>query len=256
MLNLFLASILIPAVASVMLWRRPRQPRAGWVATLVLATGIVAFSFLAAPWGYFGLPIRYGVMALFIAALVVSLRRPVDPERSDDPPMRMFVKVGIGVIFGSVAVSVLRAHSVPDVPLDLVFPLTRGDYVVVHGGSTPAANTYVGRGPQSFGVDVVKLSPSGMPGHLTGETIVAPCDGTVVSPKPFRLRCGNATVELSPVEPLAATAAVKRGTPIARAAARQLHIHAERNGRPLPMTFAGKWLVRNHLIRRQGPPRS
>jgi hypothetical protein len=160
--------------------------------------------------------------------------------------MRMFVKVGIGVIFGTVAVSVLRAYSVPDVPLDLAFPFRRGDYAVVHGGSTPAANTYVGRGPNSFGVDFVKLKPSGMPGQLTGETIVAPCDGVIAGGK---LRCGATTVELSPVDALA-NGPVRRGTPMARAKDRQLHIHAERNGRPVPITFDGMWLVRNEWVRR------
>lgn len=249
MLNLFIAAILIPLTASLMLWRRPRLPRGGWVATLVLAAGVAAFSLVAAPWGYFGLPLRYVVGALFIAAVVVSLRRPVDPERSEDPPLRMFVKVGIGFIFGSVAISALRAHTVPPNALDLAFPLGRGDYLVVHGGSTPAANTYVGRGAQSFGVDFVEMTSSGMPGQLAGETLTSPCDGAVIAPNPFRLRCGDAIVELSPVDPLA-TGNVKRGTPIARAANRQLHIHAERNGAPVPITFEGRWLVRNTLVRR------
>lgn len=242
MVNLLLAGILLPLIGIVLLWRRPRRPPAGWFATLFLALGLTAFSYFAVPWGYIGFPFRYTIAALFLAAVVVSLRRPLD-DRADDSPTRMLVKVLIGLFFGNVALGVGRAHSVPPNPLDLSFPLKGGPYAVVHGGSTPAANTYVGRGAQSFGVDVAKKG-------MEGEEVLAPCAGTVVAAAPLKLRCGDAIVELRGVI-ASANGPVARGAAIAKMTEPQLHVHAERNGQPVAITFDGQWLVRNDLVRRQ-----
>ena len=233
MINLLLAAIFLPLIGIVLLFRRPRKPLGGWIATFSLAAGMTAFSFFAAPWGYLGMPMRYVIASMFLAALVVSLRRPID-DRADDSPTRMLVKVLIGFFFGNVALGVARAHSVPPNPIDLAFPL-QGRHVVIHGGSTPAANTYVGRGPQSFGIDVTAK---------VGEMVVSPCDGIMTAP--VKLQCGNLLVELRGVQSSAKT--VQRGAPIGRTTEKQVHVHAERNGQPVPVTFGGRWLVRNDVI--------
>lgn len=240
MVNLLLAGILLPVIGIVLLWRRPRRPKGGWFATFFLALGLTAFSYFAVPWGYIGFPFRYTIAALFLAAVLISLRRPID-DRADDSPTRMLVKLLIALFFGNVALGVARAHSVPPNPLDLTFPLKGGPYAVVHAGSTPAANTYVGRGAQSFGVDVAKRG-------MEGEEVLAPCAGTVVAVKPLRLQCGDAIVELGGVQAVA-NAAVQRGAVLARMTAPQLHVHAERNGQAVPVTFDGRWLVRNDVVR-------
>jgi hypothetical protein len=241
MFNLLLASILLPLVAIVLLWRRPFRPPGGWIATLILALGMTAFSFFVAPWAALGMPLRYGIAGLFLAALIVSLRRPVEPERIDDTFTRIMVKVLIGLFFGNVAIGALRARSVPAGAIDLTFPLTGGEYAVIHGGSNTAANTYFGRGAQGFSVDIGKVKE--------GEAVLAPCDGRVMSSGRLRVQCGDATIELSPVS-TAANGIVKRGTPIAKATGQYLHVHAERNGQPVPVTFEGRWLVRNSIVRK------
>jgi len=216
-----------------MLWRRPRRPAGGWVATTVLAAGLTSFSFFAIPWGYLGFPLRYTIAGLFGAALLVSLRRPIIEDRADDTPMRMMVKVLIALFFGSAALGVLRARSVPPGAVDLTFPLTNGSYAVIHGGSTPAANTYFGRGAEGYGVDVKST---------VGEPVASPCKGTVIAEKPVRLRCNDLIVEMR---------GVQLAPPFARVTEKQLHIHAERNGQPVPVTFDGRWLVRNDVVRRR-----
>jgi hypothetical protein len=241
MFNLLLASVVLPLVAIALLWRRPARPRGGWIATLILALGMTAFSFFVASWAAIGMPLRYVIASLFLAAVVVSLRRPIDPERADDTPTRIMVKVLIGLFFGNVAIGALRARSVPPGARDIGFPLTRSDYAVIHGGSSMAANTYFGRGAQSFAVDVGKVT--------VGEPVVAPCDGQVLPTDKLRLQCGDMIVELSPVS-TSAKGAVRRGTPIANATGPYLHVHAERNGQPVPVTFEGRWLVRNAIVRK------
>jgi len=237
MLNLLLAAILFPLIGITLLWRRPLRPPAGWVATFILALGFTAFSFFASPWGYLGMPVRYAVAGLFLGALVVSVRRPLD-DRADDTPTRMLVKILIGLFFGNVALGVLRAHSVPPNPVDMAFPFAKGRHVVIHGGSTPAANTYVGRGAESFGVDVTAK---------VGDAFASPCSGTIDASG--KLHCGDVVVVMRGIK-VDARNAVQRGAPIGRATEKQVHVHAERNGQPVPVTFDGKWLVRNMTVAR------
>ena len=256
MLNLVIAGVLLPLVASVLLWRRPRRPAGGWIATFVLAAGMTAFACFSVAWGFLGMSLRYAVAGLFLAATVVSLRRPVD-ERADDSPTRILLKVLIGLFFGSVALGVLRANSQPPDVVNVAFPLKTGTYAVVHGGSTTAANTYFGRGAEGWAVEVVRTD-----GPMANQPLVSPCDGAVES---GGVRCGDLVVHFAPAN-LAKPGPVRRGDLIGRGAAgaspagttaaeaaaapQTLRIHAERKGQPVPLTFDGRWLVRNAVIRR------
>ena len=279
--NLLFSSVLLPLITIALLGRRSRRPLAGWFTTFMLATGVVGFSLLAAPWAFFGLPVRYLIATLFVVAVIVSLTRNREP--AEETGMRMFVKVLIGMFFGAVAIGVLNAHSVPKPSLDLGVPLTKGTYLVLHGGSRPAANVHL---PQ-YAVDFVKLNafgsrargitPSDLKDYaIFGDVVVSPCDGTVVSTvdrfadgtpdakNPLgnlvALRCGDATVFLAHLQRGSVSvrpgATVRRGTSLARVGSSgvspepHLHVRAERGGKPLAVTFEGRWLVRNAVVRR------
>ena len=238
MLNFILAGLVLPAIACLMLSLRPRRPFGGWVSTLILTLGMTSFSFLTVPWAYLGLWVRYVLAALFVIALIISFRRRVDDEVAAESPMRMMVKILIGFFFLNVTLAALRAHVVPAGAVDLTFPLAGSRYVVVHGGSTPATNTYAGRGAESYSVDVMAT---------VGELVVSPCKGMVIAAKPLRLRCGEVIVEMR---------GVQLAPPFARVTEKQVHMHAERNGQPVPMTFDGRWLVRNDIGGRASRPPS
>jgi hypothetical protein len=285
--NLFLSTILLPVIAVVLLWRRPRQPVGAWVPTLVMASGVVGFSVLAAPWGFFGVPVRIVLALSFVAAFVVSVRRPVRDDALPESPARMIAKVAIGFFFGGVAVGVLRAHEVPPHAVDLGVPLHRGTFLVMHGGSTPAANLHFADAKQRYGVDFVKLYAGGFRARglfprdprayaIYGDEVVSPCDGSVAAvadgfvdgaadaKHPLGnhvvLRCGDASVTLAQLQ--RGSIAVRPGTTVVRGASiaragnsglspePHLHIHAERNGAAVPITFDGRWLVRNAIVRR------
>jgi hypothetical protein len=239
MLNLIIAGLALPLVVSILLLRRPRRPAGGWIATTVLATGMAAFSYFVIPWGLLGLPLRYVVAAVFLVSLTISILRKPD-DRADDSPTRMLLKILIGLFFGSVALSVLRGNARPAGAVNVAFPLQRGPYVVTHGGSTTAANTYFGKGKEGFAVDVVGLAQN--------ETVVSPCDGAVIAAKPLRVRCNDVLVELNAEG--TQTGNVRRGAPIGRAGGEYLHVFGERNNAAVPLTFDGRWLVRNSVIRR------
>jgi len=289
-LRLFILTIFFPLLSMAMLWRRPRRPVGGWLATLLLAAAVTSFSVLAAPWGWFGIPLRVGLIVLFVAALVRSLSRPPLHEATDESPLRILVKVLIAVFVGSVVIGVLRAHVAPPRAIDLAFPLRGGSFLVMHGGSTSAANMHNIDPAQRYAVDVVQLNAVWMRARglypreleryaIFGAEVLSPCDGAVIAAEgaledlePGKLdeknragnhvviRCGDADVTL---------AQLARGSVTVRPGMRvtqeqlvgrvgnsglttepHLHVHAERGGAAVPMTFDGVWLVRNDIVRR------
>jgi len=285
-LRLFILTIALPLIVIVMLWRRSRAPLAGWLATLLLASGIVGFSVLVAPWGTFGLPVRYLLIALFVAAVVRSLRRAPAEEAKPESPLRPLVKVLMGVFFGGVAIGVLRGHQVPPGAIELAFPLRDGAYIVGHGGSTSAANMHHYDRAQKYAVDLMKVNAAGMRARglfpadntrylIFGAPVLSPCEGTVrvaVDGLPDTrdekallgnhviVRCSDADVVLAHLQrgsvAVRPGATLRKGQPLARignsgnTTEPHLHLHVERNGAGVPARYDGEWLVRNEVVRR------
>ncbi|HEV7242753.1 MAG TPA: M23 family metallopeptidase [Thermoanaerobaculia bacterium] len=288
--RLFVFSILLPLITIVMLWRRPRRPPFGWIATFFLALAITGFSVLTAPWGWFGFPVRYALVALFVAAIVMSLRRPIPIEIKEESPLRAVVKVLLVFFFGGVALGVLRAHQVPPGAIDLAFPLRGGTFLIGHGGSTAPANMHNTHPQQRYALDIMKLNSyfmraSGLyPRDLRryavfDAEVLSPCDGAIVSVVDAHpdqtpgigdaknpagnhviVRCGDANVTLAHLR--RGSVAVRAGVKVTKSqllgrvgnsgntSEPHLHIHAERNGVAVPATFNGEWFVRNELARR------
>lgn len=245
--NLFFFTILLPLITSAVLARHSRRPFGAWFTTLVMAAGVSGFSVLAAPWGWFGVPVRFVVAAVFLIALIVSLRRgSVEADAAQSTPIRALVKVVVGVFFGGVAIGVLRAHSVPPGAIDVAFPLTRGSYIVGQGGSHSAANYHAQHPVQRYALDIAKLNRAGLRARgiypndarayaIFGATVVSPCDGTVVVaadafPDAARIsldeknpagnhvivRCGDVNITLAHLQ--RGSVAVRTGATIARGA--------------------------------------
>lgn len=290
LLPLFVCAVLLPLFSIALLWRRPRRPLVSWLSTLILALGLTGFGLLVAPWGWFGIPLRAGIGLLFLAALVISLRRPLPDEPRQESLTRSMLKVLIGFFFGSAAVGVLAANAVPPGALDVAFPLTGGRFLVAHGGSTSAANMHAQHPQQRYALDLVKINRAGLRAkgiypktvdryEIWNDPIVAPCDGSVaaavdglpdqrpgmtdidnVAGNHVVLRCGEITVLLAHMQRgsvgVRPGTAVRRGTFLGRAGNSgnttepHLHIHAERQGEAVPLTFNGEWLVRNEVVTR------
>jgi hypothetical protein len=257
-----------------------------------MAVGLTSFSVFVAPWGWFGMATRYALVLLFVLALATSIRRPLPPleEQSSESPLRMIVKLLIGVMFGSVALGVLRSHDVPSGAIDLQFPLRGGSFLIHHGGSESASNMHAMHPGQRYGLDITKLNAAGTrargvyPAELTryaifGAEVVSPCDGTVLASRDglpdltrgqrdeknkegnyVLVRCGDVDVWLAHLQrgsvAVKPNARVGAGTLLGRVGNSgnttepHLHVHAERNGAGVPARFDGKWLVRNMIVRR------
>ena len=286
MLPLFILTVFLPLIVIAMLWRRANRPRSAWIATFVLALGVTAFAFLIAPWGVFGLTVRYLLALLFVLAVVRSLRRLPEPDAKQESPVRAFVKVMLGIFVGGTAIGVLRGHAVPPGAVNLAFPLRGGTFITAHGGSTGVANMHHAHPQQKYALDIMRLNAAGMrargiyPSDLSryaifGTPVVSPCDGivtAVVDGLPDRrdekriagnhvvVRCGDVDVWLAHLRlgsvAVAPAMQVRTGQPLGRvgnsgnSTEPHLHVHAERNRAGVPITFDGEWLVRNDLVRR------
>jgi hypothetical protein len=289
--NLFFATVLLPLIGIALLWHRPRKPAANWLATVVLASGLVGFSVLVAPWGWFGLPLRFLIVLLFAIAVFGSWRRPVEDPPRKESPVRMIVKIVIGLFFGGVAAGVLQAHRVPPGAVDVMFPLRNGAYLVAQGGSTGPANMHAVHPQQRFALDIVQLNAAGFRARgiypnaadryaIFGSEIISPCAGEVISvendlPDHQRagtadeenaagnhvlIRCGSidvmlahmkqGSVAVSPGETVAAGHRLALVGNSGNITEPHLHVHAQRGEQAVPLTFDGRWLVRNAIVSR------
>jgi len=285
-LPLFVLTVLLPLIVIATLWRRARLPRSGWIATFILALGVVAFAFFVAPWGIFGLPLRYALVVLFVVATVRSLRREPAPDAKQESAVRAFIKVMLGIFIGGTAAGALRGRAVPPGAIDLAFPLRDGSFIVGHGGSTSASNMHHAHPQQVYALDVMKLNAAGMRARgvftpdltkyaIFGAPVVSPCDGTVrtavdgfpdtrdeknIAGNRVVVQCAAADVWLAHLQrgsvSVKAGAKVRTGQLLARVGNSgnttepHLHVHAERGGKGVPATFGGDWFIRNDVVRR------
>lgn len=233
-----------------MLWRRARRPFGGWLATFVLALGVVAFAFFVAPWGMFGLPARYALVVLFAIAALVSLRREPAPDARQESPVRAVLKILLGLTIGSAALTAIQGRAVPAGAIDLAFPARGGAFLVAHGGSTAASNMYHVNAARMYTVDLVKLNGAGLQSSEP-YGVLSPCDGTVkAADERVVIQCRDADVWLENVQQIS----VGVGAPVRAhqliGLALLVSVHAERAGHAVPARFDGRWLVRNDLVRR------
>lgn len=286
MFPLFLLTIAVPLIVIAMLWRRAGKPRGAWMATFVMALGVVSFAFFVAPWGVFGFPARYALVLLFVLAAVLSFRRMPAPDARQESAVRAFVKVMLGIFVGGVAVGALQGRAVPAGAIRLAFPLRGGAFLIGHGGSTSPSNMHHPDARQTYAVDIMQLNRAGMRAsgvfpadpasyEIFGAPVLSPCDGIVqrafdgspdtrdeknVHGNHLVLRCGDVDVWLAHLQ--RGSVSVRAGMPVrtgqtlgrvgnsGNTPEPHLHIHAERGGKGVPVRYDGDWLVRNDVVRR------
>jgi hypothetical protein len=201
---LILAQLVLPLAAIAWLAIAPLRNVLGfWLQALITATLLFAIAragiWMFPPWW---MPYAYSL--LFVAALIVGLKRPRHRLPSS--------WLGWAAIVGFVACGVFVGHEAarswigqvpPMIPtVDLAFPLRGDHYLILNGGndirinahlktldeSVPRFRNYRG---QSYGVDLIQTDRFGLraPGlaprdptvyQIYGEPVLAPCTGKIV----------------------------------------------------------------------------
>ncbi len=172
--------------------------------------------------------------------------------------------------------------------VNLTYPLQDGLYIVGHGGSNPIINYHNVSESQTYALDILKLNFIGIrtwgmyPKQLERyaiyeDNLYSPCDGTVLKVDkgyqdmipPQRgdghpagnhviIECRNAEVTLAHMKENSIVVdsldAVKVGDLLGKVgnsgntSEPHLHIHAEKEGKVIPIKFNGRFLVRNSLF--------
>ncbi len=174
--------------------------------------------------------------------------------------------------------------------INLEFPLKDGLYIVGHGGSNPLINYHNISETQTYALDVSKLNWLGTrawgayPNELDkyaifGDNLYSPCDGTVtkvIKNQPdfnppetgdghpagnhVEIICDGVTLILAHMKQntvvVDSAQVVSTGDLLGQignsgnTSEPHLHIHAEKEGRGIPIVFDGRFLVRNSIVRR------
>lgn len=190
------------------------------------------------------------------------------------------------VIFGLTGYTL--NDSVKQEAIDLEFPLDQGVYIVGHGGSNPLINYHNVHDIQTYALDISKLNflgvralgiyPSDLDKYaIYNDNLKSPCNGKILKVEkgnedfepPKRgeghpagnhviVECGNAQVVLAHMKQnsiiVDSLDIVKTGDLIGKVGNSgnttepHLHIHAQRNGKGIPIEFNDRFLVRNSLI--------
>lgn len=213
---------------------------------------------------------------------------PIRPGKGLGPIVFIGTHLLLALLFVPLCVLAFRGYAAPENPVPLVFPLRNGVYHVGQGGNHPLINYHNVSTTQRYALDVTRLNALGLraaglyPERLDryaifGDTLYSPCSGVVDTARtdlpdltpPDRdrehppgnhvvLNCDGVTVYLAHLMQgsvrVATGDSVAAGTPMGRVGNSgnttepHLHLHAERNGAGVPVTFGGRFLVRNSLV--------
>jgi hypothetical protein len=254
------------------------------VATLVV---VGAWFWRITPWGMSSMWLRNTLTVAYIIELGFLIAADIRYPQSDGQPaigVTMLLVVYTFLLARSLRSSLLAPRTPP---VDLEFPLAGGRFCVVQGGNDAASNHHVSSVAQRAALDIVALGPFGTRARgiaplenerffIYGSPVSAPCDGIVVAatdgaddvgdslPTAFGNAVGiqrddgvivvlahlqRGSVAVRTGDRVAAGAPVGRVGNSGRSTEPHLHLHAEREGRGIPMRFNGRSLVRNAIVR-------
>ncbi|GKV56472.1 peptidase M23 [Sporosarcina sp. NCCP-2222] len=287
--------IILPGVFIFVLWRAAFKSKLEWGMDAGSTILLIAWLFQTANWSWIGIWVRYVWIVLLAVALIMSWRKiralPIKVAYTGSQKFSLAIYGFLMLVFGYYNVMTITSYTTKDEGIDLVFPIQDGTYYVGHGGNHVMMNYHHDYPPQKYALDILALNGLGtrakglLPAELDqyaiyGDSLVSPCDGTVVKSEndlvdmtPPEMNSdhpeGNhvllicdqhpATVLLAHMQQGSVAVAegdiVKTGQYLGKVgnsgntSEPHLHIHAELDGEGVPIRFDGRFLVRNHVIK-------
>ena len=286
---------LLPLVFAIDLAFVRRPSRAIWG---LQVGSVVVWTLFLLMIGRWDGPSYYWLAAIPFLLMVAAFRgyRRITPGAG--PAKRLNTAINAVFFLGFLAADgyIVAAYFPPAGAVEMSFPLAGGVYYVGGGGDSRFINGHQGSKPQRFALDIVQLNAAGRTSGglfsndlqgfaIFGQTVLSPCDGTVVVAEDGHpdlippdcdlnrvagnhvvIACSGIKVMLAHLRQGSVSATVGQlvlsGTPLGQvgnsgnATQPHLHIHAERGGpetsimenEPVPFTLDGRFAVRNSLF--------
>ena len=188
-------TVSVPLLATAWLWKGKYKSRIDWLLRVFVSTAVVGFFLLAGTWVFLSVWLKYGVMALFVFAVIKTFPRLEDRKifgkRDSLGKVSYNGRIAVLVIFLALDFFVIKGRSFKGETIDLNFPLRDGRFIVIQGGASYITNIFHNSDPsQKFALDIVKLNAAGnrangfFPDELSrykafGEVVYSPCSGVV-----------------------------------------------------------------------------
>lgn len=179
--------------ALIWLHQANRHPRAHWGIRALVSASIIAFAFLACPWAFSSIYLRYVAIGLYLLIAVHSYRSISRADlRSTTPSLlRPIFAIAVLSLFSLLNILAVASKIEPAGAFDLALPLRGGNYYVLQGGRNITTNPFHVIGGSRFSVDLAKLNVFGNRAagiaprdldayEIFGETIYSPCNGIVL----------------------------------------------------------------------------
>lgn len=196
-ITLFSHLILPPALIVWVALSRTTS-RLYWLLLTVLTAAFLATMHVAgAGWSWFGLTWRWAFLASFGLAIGHFLYHhwPALPWLPPNKAKSWLATLLVGLLAAYFLASIpylVSAGSHDDRATELTWPLSAGDFMVMHGGGNEAVNHHYLVPAQRYGLDIVQLNDFGvrarglLPPDLNayaiyGTPVLAPCEGEVLA---------------------------------------------------------------------------
>jgi len=198
--------LLVPVALILWTWRRSYTSVTGWGLQVLVLASYTVFVFLLGSWAFASFYLRYGIVAIAIAASIRSFLNlrglPPFVEAGFWGGVGRGTAVLVSVVLIYFIVGSIRSHFYDEPPVNLSFPLKNGVYAVFEGGNGRASslmNYHYSSSTHSgsrinlsmiYAVDLTKLSmwgndANGILPHqneryvVFNEAVYSPCDGEI-----------------------------------------------------------------------------
>lgn len=147
-------------------------------------------------WHWFGVWWPIPFIVLFIPSVIFSMRNFIElswfPKKGFVPWLSVFILILFSSVFILAITQLTVLYKYEGQPVKLTFPLKKGTYYIVHGGSSAIGNRHYQILAQRYALDIVKLNslrirakgliPSDLKAYkIFEDELFAPCSGEVLS---------------------------------------------------------------------------
>lgn len=191
-LVVLLVCIGLPLLFASIVWHLDEPTKLSWLVLVADAAVFVILIFIVGRWDIAGYYTRYLLTAVFLAAILWSLRRHRTRRWGGIASLRArWTRLVSLAVFGIALAYAIAGIMPPSRPVELTFPLQGSNFLIAHGGDVTLLNHHSTHPEQRYAADITAINDVGfrasgiLPYELDryaifGKPVVSPCDGHIV----------------------------------------------------------------------------